>query len=285
MTASFLVTASAVAPLLAFLAIGGLVTGFLAGLFGIGGGGILVPVIYEALGAIGVDPAIRMHMAVGTSLAVIIPTSTRSFLAHKARGGVDMSVIRRLALPVMIGVVIGVLVARSSPSAVLKWVWIVFAGVLSAKLFFGREDWRLGVEIPKSRLVEVYGIAVGFVSTMMSIGGGAFIATLMTLYDRPLKQGIGTSSGFGPIIAVPGMLGFIWAGWPLMGTPVEAGGLPIGSLGYVNLIAVALIAPLSVLTAPVGATVAHGISKRTLEIAFGCFLLAVASRFVLALAL
>lgn len=283
MTATTLASAATLAPLLAFLAVGGLATGFLAGLFGIGGGGILVPVLYEAFGAVGVDPAIRMHMAVGTSLAIIIPTSTRSFMSHKARGGVDLSVIRRLALPVMVGVVIGILIARSSPSAVLKWIWIVFASVLAAKLFFGKESWRLGLEIPKSRLVEAYGVVVGFISTMMSIGGGAFIATLMTLYDRPLKQGIGTSSGFGPIIAVPGMLGFMWAGWPLMATGVAAGGLPAGSIGYVNLIAVALVAPLSVLTAPLGARVAHGISRRALEIAFGCFLLAVASRFVIAL--
>ena len=114
---------------------------------------------------------------------------------------------------------------------------------------------------------------------MMSIGGGAFITMLMTLYDRPLTQAIGTSAGFGPIIAVPGMLGFMWAGWSAM----QAGGLPAGSIGFVNLIAVALVAPLSVLTAPLGARVAHGVSKRTLEIAFGCFLLVIASRFAAAL--
>lgn len=283
MISGILASAVTLAPLLAFLAVGGLATGFLAGLFGIGGGGILVPVLYEAFGVVGVDPAIRMHMAVGTSLAVMIPTSMRSFMAHRAHGGVDMSVIRRLALPVIVGVAVGILVAKSSPSAVLKWIWIVFALLLSSKLFFGKDGWRLGHEIPKSRLVELYGVAVGFVSTMMSIGGGAFIATLMTLYDRPLRQGIGTSSGFGPIIAIPGMLGFMWAGWRLMGTDVAAGGLPVGSIGFVNLIAIALVAPLSVLTAPLGARVAHGVSKRTLEIAFGCFLLAVASRFVVAL--
>ena len=279
MTSSLWGSASTFAPLLALLAAGGLATGFLAGLFGIGGGGILVPVLYEVFGALGVDPSVRMHMAVGTSLAIIIPTSMKSFQAHKARGSVDITVIKRLWLPVMVGVVVGILVAKSSPSSVLKWIWIVFAIVLSSKQFFGRESWRLGLDIPKSYLVEAYAVAVGFISTMMSIGGGAFITMLMTLYDRPLKQGIGTSSGFGPIIAVPGMLGFMWAGWSVM----QAGGLPPGSVGFVNLIAVALVAPLSVMTAPLGARVAHGISKRTLEIAFGCFLLAVASRFALAL--
>lgn len=276
-------SAVAITQLLLLLAAGGLATGFLAGLFGIGGGGILVPVLYEAFAAVGVDPAIRMHLSIGTSLAIIIPTSLKSFQAHRAQGGVDERVIVRLWLPVAIGVVIGILIAKSSPSAVLKWVWIVFAIVLSSKLFFGRDSWRLGREIPSSRLVEAYAVAVGAISTLMSIGGGAFMATLMTLYDRPLRQAIGTSSGFGPVIAIPGMLGFMWAGWHLSGMAVEAGGLPTGSLGFVNLIAVALVAPLSVLTAPLGVRVAHGISKRTLEVAFGCFLLLVASRFAAAL--
>ncbi len=266
-------------PLLVVLGLGGLATGFLAGLFGIGGGGILVPVLYEVFGALGVDATIRMHMAVGTSLAIIIPTSMKSFSAHRARGGVDLSVIKRLAAPVVGGVLIGILIAKSSPSAVLKWIWIIFALVLCSKLFFGRESWRLGPDIPKSRLVELYAVAVGFISTMMSIGGGAFITTLMTLYGRTIQQAIGTSAGFGPIIAIPGMLGFMWAGWQVS----SGGGLPFGSFGFVNVIAVVLVAPLSVWTAPLGARVAHGVSKRTLEIAFGCFLLLVASRFALAL--
>ena len=207
----------------------------------------------------------------------------KSFASHRSHGSVDVDLIRRLWLPVALGVVIGILVAKSSPSSVLKWVWIVFALVFSSKLFFGRDSWRLGYTIPKSRFVELYGVGVGFMCTLMSIGGGAFIATLMTLYDRPLRQAIGTSSGFGPVIAIPGMLGFMWAGWPRMGLELSAGGLPLGSIGYVNLLAIALVAPLSVATAPLGARVAHGVSKRTLEIAFGCFLLLVASRFAVAL--
>lgn len=271
--------AAQLAPQLVLLAVGGLATGFLAGLFGIGGGGILVPVLYEVFGALGVDASVRMHMAVGTSLAIIIPTSMKSFSAHRARGGVDFNVLRRLGPPVIVGVLIGIIIAKASSSAVLKWIWIVFALVMCSKMFLGRESWRLGPDIPKNLIVEVYAVAVGFVSTMMSIGGGAFITTLMTLYGRPIQQAIGTSSGFGPLIAIPGMLGFIWAGWPLS----LSGSLPSGSFGFVNLFAVALVAPLSVMTAPLGARVAHGASKRTLEIAFGCFLLIVASRFAVAL--
>jgi uncharacterized membrane protein YfcA len=259
------------------LAAAGVVTGLLAGLFGIGGGGILVPVLYEAFGAVGVDPAIRMHMALGTSLAVIVPTSMKSFAAHRARGTVDSALVRRLALPVVAGVVVGIVVAGSSSSSALKWVWVVFATLMAAKLWFGRDSWRLGPDIPASWLVEAYGVLVGLISVLMSIGGGAYITTLMTLYGRPIHQAVGTSSGFGPLIAVPGMLGFMWAGF---GTP----GLPWGSLGFVSVLGALLIIPTSVLAAPWGVAMAHNFSRRTLERAFGAFLALVALRYVVSLA-
>lgn len=265
-----------IAMLAAALAAGGVVTGFLAGLFGIGGGGVLVPVLYEVFRLIGVDDAIRMHLAVGTSLAVIVPTTLRSFTAHRARGGVDMDVVKRLAVPIFAGVVVGTVVASASHSSVFKWIWVIVAPIMAAKFFFGRESWRLGADVPKSWWLEVYGVAVGFVSTLMSIGGGAFVTTMLTLYGRSIQQGIGTASGIGPMIAIPGAIGFIWAGY---GHPA----LPAGSLGFVSLIGAAAIIPTSVLAAPWGARVAHGLSRRSLEIAFGCFLMVVALRFLASL--
>ena len=267
------ISAGAVLLLALALGAGGLLTGFMAGLLGIGGGGILVPVLYELWTILDVDPAIRMHMAVGTSLAVIIPTSLKSFAAHRARGAVDIGLLKRLALPVVLGVIGGALVASISASAGLKWIWAVFATVMAIKLLWGQDGWRLGSDIPKSRLVEVYGCFVGFISTLMSIGGGAYITTMMTLYGRPIHQAIGTSSGLGPFIAIPGTIGFVLAGW-------GASGLPTGSLGYVNLIGAAVIIPASVFAAPWGARLAHGISRRKLELAFGCFLGVIAVRYL-----
>lgn len=267
------ISVGALALLTLSLAGGGLLTGFMAGLLGIGGGGILVPVLYELFTMLHVDPAIRMHMSVGTSLAVIIPTSLKSFAAHRSRGAVDERLLRRLAGPAVLGVAAGVLVARISPSAALKWVWAVFAGLMAIKLLFGRETWRLGAEIPRSRLVDLYGLLVGLISTLMSIGGGAYITTLMTLYGRPIHQAVATSSGFGPLIAIPGAIGFVWAGWGLPG-------LPAGSLGYVNLIGAAVIIPASVYAAPWGARLAHGISRRNLELAFGGFLALISLRYI-----
>lgn len=273
MAAEITMSAGNIALLVAALAVAGAVVGFMSGLLGIGGGGILVPVLYETFAALGVDPAIRMHMALATSLAVIIPTSLRSFSAHRAKGSVDVALVKRLGLWVVGGVLLGILTAGNVSSTTLKWIWIVLGSLMAAKLWFGREDWRLGDGIPSSRAVEVYAVLVGYVSVLISIGGAAFIVALMTLYGRSVLQAVGTSSGFGPLIAIPGALGFMWVGWGVPGT------LPF-SLGYVSLLGAALIIPLSVMTAPFGVRLAHGIAKRRLEQAFALFLCLVVARFV-----
>ena len=260
------------AALLAMLLGGGLIMGLLAGLLGIGGGGIMVPILYEVFSAIGVDEAVLMHLCVGTSLAVIMPTSLRSFHSHKAKGAVDMEIIRSMVLPVVAGVVIGTLVARYSSSTILTVIWAGAATMMSLKMFFGRESWKLGDDIPGNPGRALYGLFIGTISTLMSIGGGAFVTMMMTLYGRPIHQAVGTSSGFGPMIAIPGTLGFIWAGWGVAGVPP-------GSLGYVSLLSAAIIVPVSVLAAPLGVRMAHGISRRKLELFFATFLALVASRF------
>lgn len=258
------------------LAAGGVATGIISGLFGIGGGGVMVPILYEAFRMIGVDEVIRMHLAVGTSLAVMIPTTASSFRSHLKRGNVDKPFILRMLVPVVLGVVIGSVIAKYSHSDVLKWVWVVVASVIALRQFLGSALWQLGTEIPKSKLLEAWGVAIGVVSTLMSIGGGAFVLTTLTAYGRTMQQGVGTSSGFGPMIALPGMLGFIWAGWGVEGTP------PL-SLGYVSLIGALCMIPTGVLAAPWGARIASGIPKRLLEIGYGLFLAIVALRFAYSL--
>jgi len=254
----------------------GLVTGFLSGLLGIGGGGILVPVLYETFGAVGVDPSIRMHLALGTSLAVIVPTSIRSFLLHRAKGGVDMSVLMRLAPYMIAGVVAGSAFAGYVSSDGLKWVWVIFGTALASILALGRDDWRLGDALPKPPAVEIYGLLVGFVSVLMSIAGASFIVAYLTLYNRPLLQALSTSAGLGPIVSIPGVLGFMVVGW---GDPLA----PTFSLGYVNLLGAALIIPASLVAAPTGVGLAHGLPKRKLEIAFAVFLFVIAMRFLASL--
>jgi uncharacterized membrane protein YfcA len=260
------------AALLAMLLGGGFVMGVLAGLLGIGGGGIMVPILYELFSAIGVDEAVIMHLCVGTSLAVIMPTSLRSFFSHRSKGAVDIDIIRSMALPVVAGVVIGTLVARYSNTTILTAIWAGAATMMSIKMFFGRESWKLGDEIPGNPGRALYGLFIGAISTLMSIGGGAFVTMMMTLYGRPIHQAVGTSSGFGPMIAIPGTLGFIWAGWGVAG-------LPPGSLGFVSILSAAIIVPVSVLAAPLGVRLAHGISRHKLELFFATFLAIIALRF------
>lgn len=266
------------ALMVAALAAAGFLSGFLAGLLGIGGGAVVVITLYEAFRWMGVDDAVRMHLATGTGLAIIAPTTLRSFLAHRARGVADLGFVRRMAVPVIVGVILGALVASSSGGNALKWVWVVMGTFLAARMFFARDDWRLGTDIPKSLAVEAYGVVIGVISTLMSIGGGAYVVMLMTLYGRSLHQAVATSSGFGPLIAIPGLLGFMWAGW---GHPA----LPPGTIGYVSLAGAALAIPTGILAAPIGARISHGLSKRGLELAFGIFMSLVVVRFLASLLL
>jgi uncharacterized membrane protein YfcA len=274
------VGAGDVVGLLALLIAAGLAMGFLAGLLGIGGGAIVAPVLYELFRLQGVDEVHRMHLALGTSLAVMVPTTLRSFFAHKARGAVEMPAIRRLGPPVVVGVILGAFVAGYAPGTLLKWIWVVFSFAMSTRLLVGLGSWRLGEELPVAGIkawgIELYAAAVGMVSTLLSIGGGAYITTLLQLYGRPIERAVATAAGIGTLIAIPGALGFMWAGW---GTP----GMPPLTLGYVNLLGIAALVPTSVLAAPWGVRVAHGIPRRALELIFACLLAVVGFRFLISL--
>jgi uncharacterized membrane protein YfcA len=269
---------------LATLAIGllvaGAITGLLAGVFGVGGGAVVVPVLYELFRIIGVPEEVRMPLCVGTSLAIIIPTSIRSFSAHRAKGAVDMSILRQWAVPVVIGVVMGSLVARYAPADLFKAVFVGVAGISAIRLLFGRDSWRLGTDMPSGPIMIVYGWVIGVLSALMGIGGGQLSNLFMTFYSRPIHQAVATSSGLGVLISVPGAIGYIYAGWPKAAEfpEVAAIQLPL-ALGYVSLLGFILFVPTSIWTAPIGARFAHTLSKRRLEVAFGIFLLIVCARF------
>jgi uncharacterized membrane protein YfcA len=252
----------------------GLVAGFLAGLLGIGGGGVLVPVLYEVFGVLGVDPAIRMHLVLGTTLAIILPTSIKSFAGHRARGSVDVPLLWRAGPFVVAGVVVGAIAAKASSGDALKWIWVAAATIIAIKMAVGREDWRLSDQLPPSPWPQFAALGIGFISTLMSIGGATFVVPLLTLFGKPILQAVGTASGIGPLIALPGVIGFAWAGW-------GAEGLPPLSVGFVNLLGMAIVAPLSVWAAPYGVRLAHRIPRRTLELAFAAFLASVSLRFLI----
>lgn len=263
--------------LAAALIAAGLVSGVLAGLFGVGGGAVLVPVFFQVLGLAGVDEAVRMHISIATSTGIILPTAIRSFKAHHARGVVDMALLKGWIVWIPLGVVAATAVASHLSSEGLRLVFAVIATLFALRMIFNRASWRLGDDLPKSPVVRAcVGAVIGFLSTLMGIGGGVLNNTYMTLYGRPMHQAVATSSGVGALIAVPGTIGFIIAGWGVAGLP------PL-SLGYVNLMGVALIVPITLVTAPLGVRMAHALPKRRLEILFGIFLILVAARFIVSL--
>ena len=262
----------------------GALSGFLAGVFGIGGGAVLVPVFYECFRLAGVPLEVRMPLCIGTSLAIIIPTSIRSYRAHRARGAVDMEVIRAWWLPVLAGVIAGSVTARYAPERLFKIVFVLVAYSAAARLMLARETWKFGDDLPKGPLMKAFGFFVGLLSTLMGIGGGLFANLLMTFYGRPIHQAVATSSALAVLISIPGALGYVYAGWPAAAHYPDVAALQLPfALGYVSLIGAVLVMPTSLLTAGLGVRVAHALSKRTLEVAFGCYLLIVGSRFVLSL--
>jgi uncharacterized membrane protein YfcA len=267
-------------PFMFALVVAGLFTGFLAGIFGVGGGAILVPVFYQMFGELGVDEAVRMHLCVGTSLAIIVPTSARSLLAHLKIGDVDLELLRSWIFAVPAGVALASLVSVFISGAGLKIIFAVIIVVVGLKLLIAKDSWRLGEELPGHPLRAIVGAMIGFSSTFIGIGGGVMNNTFMTLYGRPLHQAISTSSGVGVLISIPGTIGYM-----LSGIFAAAGnsGLPIFSIGYVNWMSVVLIIPATLLTAPLGAYAAHALTRRHLETMFGIFLFLVAGRFLYSL--
>ena len=266
-----------IALLVAAVMIAGVATGILAGLFGIGGGAIIVPVLYEIFRILGVPEEVRMQLCVGTSMAIIIPTAIRSYLTHRAKGMVLNEVMRAWALPAVLGVAVGSIIAYFAPSTVFKVVFMVTVTIIAIKLLFGRDSWKIADDFPGRPGMIGYGFLIGITSSLMGVSGGSVSNMIQTLYGKPLHNAVATSSGLGVPITIAGTIGLALAGWPQMAL------LPPFSIGYVSLLGVAIMAPVSSFTAPYGALLAHRLSKRQLEIGFGLFLLLVSARFVASL--
>ncbi len=267
------IPASEFAVLVVAILIAGTLTGIFAGLLGIGGAAISVPVMYEVFKALGVADEVRMQLCVGTALALIAPTSIRSYFAHRAKGAVDDKVLKIWALPIIGGVGIGSFIAYFASSTAFKLLFVFFATLMALKLLFGHESWRISDRLPGTALTAVVGLAIGMISALMGIGGGAYSALFLTLYGVSIHRAVATSSGVGVLISLPGVIGYMIAGWPQQAL------MPPLSVGYVSFLAVLLFAPTSVLAAPYGARLAHSWPRRRLEIAFAIFLLIVAVRF------
>jgi uncharacterized membrane protein YfcA len=257
--------------------VGGVVTGLLAGLFGIGGGAVIVPVLYEVFGILAVPDTVRMQLCIGTSLAIILPTTIQSYLTHRAKGLVVPGVLRLWTVPAVLGVICGAIIAYFAPSAVFKIAFVVIAGFIAIKFMFAGDRWNLGTDLPGPGLMRLYGFIIGLTSSLMGVSGGSLSNIGLTLYGKSIHQAVATSAGLGVPITIVGTLGYIFAGWH------DRALLPPLSLGFVSLIGVVIMAPVSSFAAPYGARLAHRLSRRTLEIAFSSFLLLISARFVVSL--
>ena len=258
------------------LIVAGAAIGLLAGLFGVGGGAISVPVFYETFLMTDAGPDIAMPLAVGTSLAMIIPTSILSARTHAQKGALDMPHLRAWALPVTAGVLLGSAIARYASAEVFQIVFVVVAGTNAFKMLFARGSWKLRDDMPKGPVRAAYGGVVGLLSALMGIGGGAISNLILTLHGWNMHRAVATSAGVGLLIAVPGTLGYVLAGWGKAGLPADA-------FGYVSVAALALTMPAALLTTGLGARLAHALTRETLTRLFGVFLVLVSARFLLAL--
>ncbi|PWE17048.1 hypothetical protein DDZ18_10120 [Marinicauda salina] len=255
-------------PFLAGLIAVGAFAGLIAGLFGIGGGVVMVPALYYTFNALGYDGH-AMHAAVGTSLAVIVATSLRSVAAHAKRGAVDFHVLRTWTPWIVVGALAGSAIADLAPGRALTGLFGAVALLLSAQFFFGRPDWKLADDLPGLPLRGVLGAFIGILSSLMGIGGGVFGVTLMTVCGRSIHTAVATAAGFGVAIGLPGAIGFMVAG---MGEPMRA---PF-SVGYVNAAGFVVLAAAAVGLAPVGAHLAHSLNPARLRQAFAIGLVVVA---------
>ena len=256
--------------MLALIAVIGAFAGVLAGLLGVGGGIVLVPAFFYAFQTLGFGGEKLMQLCLATSLATIIVTSLRRLQSHHRKKAVDWDLLKTWGPGIAIGAVIGVLAASALRSMALQALFGVLAMIIGLYLAFGRSEWRLGADMPKGLGRAILSPLVGFMSVLMGIGGGSFGVPLMTLYGRPIHRAVATAAGFGVIIAVPSVIGFLF-----MRLPEEA--TPPFTIGAVNLPAFAVVIAMTLITTPYGARIAHAINPKPLKQVFGVFLLLVAA--------
>ena len=248
------------------LAAAGAVAGLLAGLLGIGGGIVVVPALYTLFTYLELDPAVRMPLAVGTSLSTIIVTASVSARAHWRRGSVDVGLLRSFAPWIFVGVVLGSLTARFAPEGALLLTFATVALFVAIYMAFAPEAVTIARGLPRGPARWLVATLIGGISSIMGIGGGTLTVPTLTLTDHPVKRAVGTGAAVGLLIAVPATVGMMIVGW-------GDSNLPAFSLGYVNGLGWAVLVPMTALLAPVGARLAHRLPAVLLRRAFALFLL------------
>lgn len=251
---------------LLLLAVGGF-AGVLAGLLGVGGGIILVPSFFYVFQVLGYSNSELMQVCLATSLATIIVTSIRSVMAHNKKGAVDWNILRSWAPGIALGAVVGFFIASSLRSATLQMIFGMLAIIVGLYMTFGKTHWRVGGAMPMGIVRIVISPMIGFLSVLMGIGGGSFGVPTMSLYNVAIHRAVATAAGFGVIIAVPSVIGFL---------TVDLQSPPPFTVGAVNIPAFSLVIAMTLITAPLGAALAHRMDPKPLKRVFGVFLILVA---------
>ncbi|AOA57426.1 sulfite exporter TauE/SafE family protein [Acinetobacter larvae] len=259
--------------LIIYLAIGA-IAGFAAGLFGVGGGLIIVPILYVVFTQQGYDPAVIMHLALGTSLATIMVTSISSVMAHQKRGAILWSVFKNLAPGLVVGAFLGAAIADKLPSAVLQLIIGLFACWVAYRMFKGAQQAQsISQQLPSTGKQLFAGTGIGIASAIFGIGGGSLTVPYLSKNGVVMQKAVATSAACGLPIAIAGALGFMVFGRS------QAIAMP-HTIGYVHLYAFIGISVMSFITAKFGAKVAHALSPAKLKKCFAVMLLCIGTYFI-----
>ena len=254
--------------MLVLLVVIGALAGVIAGLLGVGGGIVLVPTLFYAFQTLGYDSPALMQMCLATSLATILVTSVRSVLSHNKKGAVDWGILRNWAPGIVIGAVLGMLLVTQLRSNVLQAIFGVLALIVGGYIGLGKSNWRLGSRMPTGPVRWTLSPLMGFLSVLMGIGGGSFGVPLMTQYAVPVHRAVATAAGFGVLIAMPSVIGFLMMD--------VQGSVPPLTLGAVNLVAFGIVIAMTLITTPFGVRLAHSMDPAPLKRVFAVFLVLVA---------
>ena len=263
---------SVIINLLTVLAIAAAVAGFMAGLLGVGGGIIMVPALYYAFSVLDFDIVTRMHLSVGTSLAIIVPTSIISTKTHMEYDAVDFKMVKTFGVLIVLGVLFGTFLAVSLKTPALVLFFAVFSCFVGLFFIFLREKL---VESPKTisnTIKNFSGLFIGFISVPLGIGGGSLMVPFMRTFGYDIRKSIGTAAAVGFLIAISGTTTMI-----ISGKIIDNVNSPY-SIGYINLLGFAVFVPVTMVMARIGAKVVYKINKKLLSRIFGCFLLIVSAR-------
>ena len=246
--------------------------GFVAGLFGIGGGLITVPFLYFIFGSLEIDPQYIMHLAVGTSFAIIIPTSIVSVLTHHKFKAVDFNIVKNYGLFVVIGVIFGTAFAASLKTKSLVLFFSIMILFLGIYLLLTKEKEQNIIVKMKLHMKIILGFLVGFISAPMGIGGAVMNVPILKFFGYSINKAIGSAAAIGFFISLFGAIGFLITGNYLNSN------LPL-SIGFINIPAFLIFIPITMFMARIGANTVHSIDKRKISKLFGVFLLAVSLKF------